>query len=227
MAHMVTVRRQGNPGQRNPAYFDDYLGRQAGAQRAKSLHQATGISRDTLVRTQAATITNQFDIWWQYEGQKMDIGSKVDNRKAFKVGWKEYAKGKRNPGESIFMPALVEGIGTGAGMAISAGLLAPLVVDRAAKVFKQLGLIRKNPNKFILQDPSQIRVGDYFRVNTPAMSASGWVTKVSRVNVTYKTKYFVTKESPDGWMRDLKVRKGELVGAEVVRGVSTGDPGEE
>ena len=54
---------------------------------------------------------------------------------------------KRNPGESIFLPALVEGIGTGAGMAVSAGLLAPLVVDRAAKVFKQLGLIRKNPSE--------------------------------------------------------------------------------
>ncbi len=45
-----------------------------------------------------------------------------------------------------FGEALVEGMGSGAGMAISAGLLAPLVVDRAAKVFNKLGLIKKNPD---------------------------------------------------------------------------------
>ena len=52
---------------------------------------------------------------------------------------------KRNPIEGGFVGSLVEGMGSGAGMAISAGLLAPLVVDRAAKVFNKLGLIRKNP----------------------------------------------------------------------------------
>ena len=53
---------------------------------------------------------------------------------------------KRNPIEGGFVGSLVEGMGSGAGMAISAGLLAPLVVDRAAKVFNKLGLIRKNPD---------------------------------------------------------------------------------
>lgn len=167
-------------GRRNPsAYsFDPLTATRAGAERAKSLKASTGMARSALVRIEPGEITQAFNIWWQYEGSQMDLGPKADNRKAFVRGWKQYAKGERNPSGGV--------------------------------------------HKFTLSDPDRLRVGDYFRVNTPRLSASGWVTKINRVNVEYKEKYFATRESPDGWMRGLKIRKDELIGAEVVRGVETG-----
>lgn len=72
-------------------------------------------------------------------------------------GWglEEYDYGQFvSGGERVnpFMESLVQGMGTGAGMAMAAGVLAPLIVDRVSGIARKAGLIKGKGNPKRLTD---------------------------------------------------------------------------
>ena len=126
MARLVTVRRQGNP-MSNPA--------------------PPTSSHWVKLKSDANKMVDWYRVNRGMTGEVVALPTGRGKKGGYIVniygsGW-SLPTGKRNPGESIFLPALVEGIGTGAGLAVSAGLLAPIIVDRAQSVAERLGLIKR------------------------------------------------------------------------------------